>query len=197
MSETRSRSSSLFTGVRVAPTPTAHGRIVWPVTRQSPLMLARRSWVSRVVICCLYVRSIHLHCTLRGGPRRHSRERPVLSKSYLWLFFLVALSSTPVRAHDIYRHLVDGNGASCCSDKDCMPAPFRVGPDGVRMFVQGRWIAVPSNKIQYRTLIGDRGETGGGHWCGWALDPTGPTGDTRAHTICAILPPNLAAVAHE
>ena len=45
--------------------------------------------------------------------------------------------------------------------KDCMPAPFRVGPDGVRMFVQGRWIAVPSNKIQYRTLIGDRGETGG------------------------------------
>ena len=82
--------------------------------------------MSRVVICSLYVRSIHLHCTLRGGPRRHSRERPVLSKSYLWLFFLVALSSTPVRAHDIYRHLVDGNGASCCSDKDCMPAPFRV-----------------------------------------------------------------------
>jgi hypothetical protein len=74
-----------------------------------------------------------------------------------------------------------------------MPAHYRVTPDGVRMFVRGRWIAVPNNKIQYRTLVGDTGETGGGHWCGWALDPTGPAGDSRAHTICAVLPPNFAA----
>src|ERR671912_2602822 len=58
----------------------------------------------------------------------------------------------------------------------------------VWMFVQGRWIPVPNNEIQYRTLLGDDGQTGGGHWCGWALDPTGPTGDSRAHTICAVLP---------
>jgi len=75
-----------------------------------------------------------------------------------------------------------------------MPAPFRVTRDGVRMFVQGHWIAVPSDKIQYRWLLGDDGKTGGGHWCGWALDPTGPTGDERAHTICAVMPPSFSAI---
>ena len=49
---------------------------------------------------------------------------------------------------------------------DCAPAPFRVTPIGLQMLVHGRWIAVPSNKIQYRLLAGDTGDTGGGHWCG-------------------------------
>jgi hypothetical protein len=115
------------------------------------------------------------------------------SNRVLWLSFIVLLWPTAVGAHDLYGHLVDENGASCCSDRDCTPAQFRAKPDGVWMFVQGRWIPVPSNKIQYRTLLGDDGQTGGGHWCGWALDPTGPTGDSRAHTICAVLPPTFAA----
>src|SRR5215217_3991529 len=115
----------------------------------------------------------------------------MLSQCTLSLSVIVALWSTPLTAHDIYGDLVTENGASCCSGRDCMPAPFRVTRDGVRMFVQGRWIPVPSDKIQYRWLLGDDGKTGGGHWCGWALDPTGPTGDGRAHTICAVLPPIL------
>jgi hypothetical protein len=119
------------------------------------------------------------------------------SKRPLWLSFIVPLWSTAVGAHDLYGHLVDENGASCCSERDCTPAPYRAKPDGVWMFVQGRWIPVPSNKIQYRTLLGDDGQTGGGHWCGWALDPTGPTGDSRAHTICAVLPPTFAAAAED
>ena len=40
-------------------------------------------------------------------------------KSYLWLFFLVALSSTPVRAHDIYRHLVDGMRVAALTRTAC------------------------------------------------------------------------------
>ena len=116
------------------------------------------------------------------------------SKLALWLSFIVLLWSTAVGAHDIYGHLVDENGASCCSERDCTPAPFRAKPDGVWMFVQGRWISIPRNKIQYRTLLGDDGQTGGG---GWALDPTGPTGDSRAHTICAVLPPTFAAAAED
>ena len=118
----------------------------------------------------------------------------MLSQSTLSLSVIVALWSTPLTAHDIYGDLVTENGASCCSERDCMPAPFRVTRDGVRMFVQGHWIAVPSDTIQYRWLLGDDGKTGGGHWCGWALDPTGPTGDERAHTICAVLPPSFSAI---
>ena len=128
--------------------------------------------------------------------RRHPMERPMHSNRTLWLS-IVLLWSTAVCAHDFYGHLVDENGASCCSERDCTPAPFRAKPDGVWMFVQGRWIPVPNNKIQYRTLLGDDGQTGGGHWCGWALDPTGPTGDSRAHTICAVLPPTFAAAAED
>jgi hypothetical protein len=117
----------------------------------------------------------------------------MLSKTNLRLSLLLVLGTTPVEAHDIYSRLVDENGANCCSERDCTPAPYRVTREGVWMLVKGRWIAVPSNKIQYRTLLGDTGETGGGHWCGWALDSTGPAGDSRAHTICAVLPPNFAA----
>jgi hypothetical protein len=36
------------------------------------------------------------------------------------------------------------------------------------MFVGGRWARVPNENIQYQTLTGDTGDTGGGHWCGQA-----------------------------
>jgi len=108
------------------------------------------------------------------------------------LLLAVCIGPQPSNAHDIYSHLADSEGASCCDQTDCAPAPFRVTPIGVQMLVHGRWIAVPKNKIQYRMLPGDTGATGGGHWCG--LDShlgLAPEPVTR----CVILPPNSATVA--
>jgi len=73
---------------------------------------------------------------------------------------LIAALPNPLAAHDIYSHLTDANGASCCSDRDCRPAMFRVTRNAIRMFVAGRWIKVPADKIQYRSLPGRRSDPG-------------------------------------
>src|SRR6478609_533864 len=39
------------------------------------------------------------------------------------------------------------------------------------MYVDQQWINVPNERIQYRALPGDRGETWGGHWCGSVYEP--------------------------
>ena len=93
--------------------------------------------------------------------------------------------SVPLQAHDIYTGLTDMNGASCCNNRDCRPARYRMTPEGVELFVNGRWITVPDDTIQYRMLPGDTGETAGGHWCGYDLGQ-------RIRMICTILPPNSA-----
>jgi len=101
-----------------------------------------------------------------------------------------------VLGHDIYSNILDKNGARCCDQLDCRPAHFRVTPVGVKMLVHTIWITVPNDVIQYRSLVGDTGETGGGHWCGiadWGMDSSGA--DPALRTLCAILPPNFA-VAH-
>jgi hypothetical protein len=100
------------------------------------------------------------------------------------------LSST--QAHDIYSHLTDDAGKNCCDNSDCRPAPYRLRASGVEMFVDGRWISVPSEKVQYRALPGDRGETGGGHWCGFAYEPIPSPVEVLHTTNCAILPPQAA-----
>ena len=100
---------------------------------------------------------------------------------------LVVSWSAPLQAHDIYTGLTNRHGTSCCHDQDCRPALYRMTPAGVEMLVNGKWIAVPDKTIQYRVLPGDTGETGGGHWCGW-------TTDWGATTLCAVLPPNSAAL---
>lgn len=92
-----------------------------------------------------------------------------------------------VFAHDIYGTLKDGRGVSCCGGHDCRPAHDRITANGVEMLVGGRWIVVPKEMIQYRTLSGDTGETAGGHWCG-------VTGDFVPLTLCAILPPSSASL---
>jgi hypothetical protein len=43
----------------------------------------------------------------------------------------------PSGAHDIYSHLTDTVGVSCCNEHDCRPAPCRVSPAGVQMYVDG------------------------------------------------------------
>ena len=93
----------------------------------------------------------------------------------LELLTAIALLSfePPTDAHDIYSHLKDRWGNSCCDEKDCRPVPYRVTPTDVQMFVDGEWIAVPDYAIQYRALPGDTGETAGGHWCGFIRDGHG------------------------
>jgi hypothetical protein len=79
----------------------------------------------------------------------------------------------------MYSHLLDGWGTPCCNNTDCRPARFRITPRGVEMFVDRNWIRIPPDKLQYRILHGDSGETGGGHWCGssdWGFDGPSPTG---------------------
>jgi hypothetical protein len=93
----------------------------------------------------------------------------------------------PIAAHDLYSHLMDRTGASCCDDRDCQPAPYRFTASGLQMFVDQQWIDVPNERVQYHALAGDTGETGGGHWCGSAKEF-----DSMAAfyiTKCAILPP--------
>ena len=84
----------------------------------------------------------------------------------LFAVLLFVGSEPPTEAHDIYSPLKDRGGKNCCDDGDCRPAPYRVTPTGVQMFVEGEWIGVPNAAIQYRALPGDTGETDGGHWCG-------------------------------
>ena len=80
------------------------------------------------------------------------------------------------QAHDIYSPLKDRGGNSCCDDGDCRPAPYRVRPTGVQMFVKGEWIWVPDHTIQYRTLpvtrvkqTGAIGAGGSGLASRWAM----------------------------
>jgi hypothetical protein len=97
------------------------------------------------------------------------------SRTALVAVVLAASLPLPLQAHDIYSHLRDEAGGSCCEDRDCQPVPYRFIASGVQMFVDKRWIDVPSDRIQYRALPGDTGETGGGHWC---VQPTNRTSAT-------------------
>ncbi|WP_262031891.1 hypothetical protein [Microvirga sp. Mcv34] len=110
-----------------------------------------------------------------------------------FVFALIAMVSvTPAVAHDIYSRLLDPWGNSCCSEQDCRPAPYRVTPTGVQMLVDGEWVEVPGYTIQYRALLGDAGQTGGGHWCGRAYQRVD---NSVFHvTQCAVLPPSTAGL---
>jgi len=105
---------------------------------------------------------------------------------------VLPLLSAPAGGHDIYSHLVDGRGNSCCDDRDCRPAPYRFVTGRLQMLVDRRWIDVSFEAVQYRTLAGDSGETRGGHWCGFADEPTGKSADALYVTRCAFLPPGAA-----
>jgi hypothetical protein len=116
----------------------------------------------------------------------------MVQKLFLALVMLMTGLDRPTEAHDIYSHLTDPWGNSCCSEKDCRPAPYRVTPSGVQMLVDGEWVAVPGYTIQYQALLGDAGETGGGHWCGRAYQRVD---NSVFHvTQCAVLPPSTAAL---
>ena len=79
----------------------------------------------------------------------------MLSKSALLVAVLVLNLPSPLQAHDIYSHLVDAAGRSCCDDRDCRPVPYRMTAGGVTMLIDERWIDVPEETIQYRALLDD------------------------------------------
>ena len=86
------------------------------------------------------------------------------------------------QAHDLYADLKTKDGKqSCCNDRDCRPAKYKVTSSGVQMLVMGQWLRIPESVIQYRTLPND--VTEGGHWCGHGLSIGHPV------TVCAFLPP--------
>lgn len=99
----------------------------------------------------------------------------------------------PAQAHDIYSHLTDEGGGSCCDNRDCRPAFYRFVSSNLQMFVDERWIDVPSERIQYRGLPADTGETAGGHWCGSTYQPDFSSPGTLYLTKCAVLPPQSAS----
>jgi hypothetical protein len=115
------------------------------------------------------------------------------SRAILISTVLSASLPLPIQAHDIYSHLVDEVGASCCDNRDCQPVLYRFIANGVQMFVDRRWIDVPRDRIQYRSLPGDTGETGGGHWCGSTYEPDFSNLGALYMTKCAILPPQSAS----
>src|SRR5262245_43766296 len=102
----------------------------------------------------------------------------------------LALTPWPVQAHNIYGKLVDKHGESCCHDHDCRPAPWRIVNGEVQMFVEGEWISVNEDLIQYRTLDGDDGKTNGGHWCGYQY----ANDFSPRFTLCAVLPPRSSGL---
>ena len=106
-------------------------------------------------------------------------------------FFMTLASlagwSAPTDAHDIYMALKNRFGQRCCNEGDCRPANYRITHGGVQMLVDGEWLPVPEETIQYRALEGDTGETRGGHWCGLMA--------FGSLTYCAILPPTFGTKA--
>jgi hypothetical protein len=107
---------------------------------------------------------------------------------------LAASLPLPTLAHDIYSHLRDEGGGSCCDNQDCRPALYRLTAHGVQMFVDQQSINVPNERIQYRALLGDTGETAGGHWCGSLYQPDVSSRSILHMTKCAILSPQAASV---
>ena len=120
----------------------------------------------------------------------------MLARTVLAPAIIVLSLTLSLRAHDIYSHLQDPWGRSCCDESDCRPVSYRLTSGHLEMLVDGHWIEVPDHTIQYRALPGDTGEVGRGHWCGFASKPSeldlGPIYTTR----CAILPPRSASSQH-
>jgi hypothetical protein len=128
-------------------------------------------------------------------------------RTWVTMIAMLILPVACAEGHDIYSGLMDRLGqSSCCDERDCRPAHYRVTSAGVEMLLDDEWVGVPNDVIQYRSLDGDTGETRGGHWCGvtyWkqqdqvpgfeyspALNHPGlhPSGFS---TRCVILPPGL------
>ncbi|WP_204305969.1 hypothetical protein, partial [Escherichia coli] len=77
----------------------------------------------------------------------------------------------------------------CCNGADCRPVPYRTTASGVQMLIEGVWVTIPDSQVEQRSIEGDTGETGGGHWCGRRLG-----GENRFMTYCAFVPPGATGI---
>ncbi len=82
---------------------------------------------------------------------------------------------------------IPGTKQSCCNDRDCRPADYRVSSDGEYEFkVAGYWIKVDRMKI-----IHELTPDGGGHWCGVRYMAPGFGRKGNIFTYCGIVPEEL------
>ena len=123
-------------------------------------------------------------------------------RTIMTIIAILILAAACAEGHDIYSGLMGHLGeSSCCDDRDCRPAHYRITSAGVEMLLDDGWVRVPNKVIQYRSLDGDTGET---HWCGvtnWKQQDQVPGFEypvphpgfhlSRFSTRCAILPPRL------
>src|SRR5262249_10275825 len=81
-------------------------------------------------------------------------------RTLMTLIAILILPAACAEGHDIYSGLMDRLGeSSCCDDRDCRPAHYRITSAGVEMLLDDEWVRVPNDVIQYRNLDGDTGET--------------------------------------
>jgi len=119
----------------------------------------------------------------KGEHTQNAAVWPKFARRALLSVAFLACATAAIQAHDIYSGLLNKEGKRCCNESDCRPAQYKV-EQRVQMFVDGIWIAIPEDRIQYAHLHGDSGGSGGAHWCGWN-DP-----NEGMFTNCAILPPS-------
>src|SRR5215831_7760698 len=111
-------------------------------------------------------------------------------RTIMTIIAILILAAACAEGHDIYSGLMDHLGeSSCCDDRDCRPAHYRITSAGVEMLLDDEWVRVPNKVIQYRSLDGDTGETRGGHWCGvYELETAGSGSGVRVSGTSSGLP---------
>lgn len=99
-------------------------------------------------------------------------------------FGLLTLPALPHDPHGHAQHhetfykqlMIPGTSMSCCNNRDCRPARYRITATGVEMEVAGRWIVAPQSRVIEHI------DATQGHWCGINEHMTTPT------TFCAVIP---------
>jgi hypothetical protein len=77
-------------------------------------------------------------------------------RTLMTMIAILILSAACAQGHDIYSGLKDHRGqSSCCDESDCRPAHYRITSASIEMLLDGEWVRVPHDIIQYRSLDGD------------------------------------------
>jgi hypothetical protein len=73
-------------------------------------------------------------------------------RTMMTMIAILILAVACAGGHDIYSGLKDHLGeASCCDERDCRPAHYRITPAGVEMLLDDEWVRVPDSVVQYRS----------------------------------------------
>src|SRR5262245_16721791 len=70
-------------------------------------------------------------------------------RTIMTIIAILILAAACAEGHDIYSGLMDHLGeSSCCDDRDCRPAHYRITSAGVEMLLDDAWVRVPNKVIQ-------------------------------------------------